>query len=129
MMDATSAKGEKTILNERDKITMEAIKDVRQVGDDLLKSYQKTRVIGQSGGGMVRVFTGENGGGISKVKIDFTIEDTNDIPMLEDLICAAINDVNMKAKAIVEKLDKQALMKIEVIKRRAVYRLEKTGDL
>src|SRR5215813_12230189 len=57
---------------------------------------QKT-VTGSSGGGMVLV-TANGKGEIQKVQIDKQAVDPRDVPMLEDLILAAVNSVKADGK-------------------------------
>ena len=58
-------------------------------------------VEGSSGGGMVRVVcTGKQE--IQSVVIDQAVVDPADVPMLQDLVTAAVNDALNKARSLVE---------------------------
>src|SRR5689334_8868959 len=65
----------------------------RQVQEEMQKAQerlaQKT-VTGTSGGGMV-IVTANGKGEIQKVQIDKQAVDPRDVPMLEDLVLAAVN--------------------------------------
>lgn len=54
-----------------------------------------------SGGGMVTV-TADGRGRIKEIKIDKTVVDPSDVEMLEDLVCAAVNEAQARAQAIAE---------------------------
>lgn len=58
-------------------------------------------VAGTAGGGMVTV-TANGVGSISKVTIDPSAVDPQEVELLEDLIMAAVNDAQRKAKELQE---------------------------
>ncbi len=58
-------------------------------------------VEGTAGGGMVTV-TANGSGSISKVTIDRSVVDPQEVELLEDLVNAAVNDAQRKAKELQE---------------------------
>ena len=58
-------------------------------------------VTSSSGGGMVTV-TADGRGRIKEIKIDKTVVDPADVEMLEDLVCAAVNEAQNRAQALAE---------------------------
>jgi len=67
---------------------------------ELQDKMGENRVEATSGGGMVTVVA--NGKQeILSIKIDPTVVDPNDLEMLEDLVCAAVNEALRKARDMV----------------------------
>jgi len=65
----------------------------QQIQEELRKSQEalaQKQVVGTSGGGMV-VVTASGKGQILRVQIDKQAVDPRDVPMLEDLVLAAVN--------------------------------------
>jgi len=58
-------------------------------------------VEGTAGGGMVTVMA-NGAGSISKVTIDPSVVDPQEVELLEDLVTAAVNDAQRKAKELQE---------------------------
>ena len=58
-------------------------------------------VTGSAGGGLVTV-TASGDGAITAVKIDKSTVDPEDVELLEDLVMAAVNDAQRKAKELQE---------------------------
>lgn len=72
-------------------------KDAMKLQERLREELQKIRVEGSAGGGMVRIeMDGEQN--VISIKIEPQIITENDINMLQDLIIAAFNDAQNKAK-------------------------------
>ena len=68
----------------------------------------ETVVEGQSGGGMVKVrMTG--GMDVQSVSIDARVVDPDDVPMLEDLVLAAIHDAVAKSQEASQAATRDAL--------------------
>jgi len=61
----------------------------------------KKQVTGSSGGGMVTV-TATGKGDLVKVRIDPQAVDQRDVPMLEDLVLAAVNAAIANARALAQ---------------------------
>lgn len=59
-------------------------------------------VVGESGGGLVKV-TANGRGEIVRVELDPVCVDPRDIPMLQDLVTAATNKALAEAKALAER--------------------------
>ncbi len=76
------------------------IKQAQQMQDEMKVVQEKldtTEYEGNSGSGLVKaVVTGKND--VVKLTIDPKAVDTDDLEMLEDLVCAAVNDAISKAK-------------------------------
>jgi nucleoid-associated protein EbfC len=73
-------------------------KDMARIQEELAERV----VTGTSGGGMVTALV--NGQqDVVKIELKPEVVDPDDVPMLEDLICAAVNDGMKKAKALAEK--------------------------
>ena len=71
------------------------MKQAQQAQDRLQKQMAELRVEGAAGGGMVSVVI--NGAKqIQSVKIDPEVVSKDDVPMLQDLIVAAVNDAHRK---------------------------------
>jgi nucleoid-associated protein EbfC len=69
------------------------LEQARQVQEEMQKAQERLAgktVTGTSGGGMV-IVTANGKGEIQKVQIDKQAVDPRDVPMLEDLILAAVN--------------------------------------
>jgi DNA-binding YbaB/EbfC family protein len=82
------------------KLMKEAQKAQRKMAEAQEK-LASLSVEGSAGGGLVNVSaTGD--GTITKVKIDPSVVDPVDVDMLEDLITAAVNEAQRKAKEIQE---------------------------
>jgi DNA-binding YbaB/EbfC family protein len=67
----------------------------------LQESLDQHTVTTSSGGGMVEV-TADGKGEVKKVKIDPACVDPEDVEMLEDLILAAVNQAQTKARELYE---------------------------
>ena len=67
----------------------------------LHESLDQQTVTTSSGGGMVEV-TADGKGEVKKVKIDPACVDPQDVEMLEDLILAAVNQAQTKARELYE---------------------------
>ncbi len=67
----------------------------------LQESLDQQTVTTSSGGGMVEV-TADGKGEVKKVKIDPACVDPQDVEMLEDLILAAVNQAQTKARELYE---------------------------
>jgi DNA-binding YbaB/EbfC family protein len=67
----------------------------------LQESLDQQMVTTSSGGGMVEV-TADGKGEVKKVKIDPACVDPGDVEMLEDLILAAVNQAQTKARELYE---------------------------
>lgn len=63
------------------------------------EELEKITVTASSGGGMVTA-TADGKGTLRGIKIDPTVVDPKDIEMLEDLVVAAISEVQKKALAV-----------------------------
>jgi hypothetical protein len=73
----------------------------------LQESLDRQSVTATSGGGMVTV-TADGKGEVKKVKIDPTCVDPADVEMLEDLVLAAVNQAQTKARQLYEEEMKKA---------------------
>ncbi len=74
----------------------ELLKKAQVLQGELAQSLKKIRVEATAGGGMVKVVAdGEQN--IIEIKIDPEVVSKDDIPMLEDLILAAVNEAKRKA--------------------------------
>lgn len=82
------------------KLMKEAQKAQRKV-QEAQERLANISVEGSSGGGMVTV-TASGDGSVTKVKIDKSAVDPDDIELLEDLITAAVNEAQRKAKELQE---------------------------
>lgn len=82
------------------KLMKEAQKAQRQMQEAQERLASQT-VEGTAGGGLVTV-TASGDGSISAVKIDPSAVDPEDVDLLEDLITAAVNDAQRKAKELQE---------------------------
>jgi DNA-binding YbaB/EbfC family protein len=67
----------------------------------LQESLDKQTVTATSGGGMVTV-TADGKGEVRQVKIDPACVDPRDVEMLEDLVLAAVNQAQARAKELYE---------------------------
>ncbi len=83
------------------KLMKEAQKAQRQMAE-AQERIAAMSVEGSAGGGMVTASaTGE--GTVTRVRIDPKAVDPDDLEMLEDLVTAAVNDAQRKAKELQEK--------------------------
>jgi DNA-binding YbaB/EbfC family protein len=74
----------------------EMMKKAQQMQEQLQKQMTALRVEGNAGGGMVTVVV--NGAKqLQSITIDPEVVSKDDVPMLQDLIVAAINDAHRKA--------------------------------
>ncbi len=74
------------------------MKQAQQMQERLQKEMTTLRVEGNAGGGMVTVIV--NGGKpVESITIDPEVVSKEDVPMLQDLIVAAITDAHRKADA------------------------------
>lgn len=67
----------------------------------LQENLDKQTVTASAGGGMVEV-TADGKGEVRKVSIDPACVDADDVEMLEDLVLAAVNQAQAKAKELYE---------------------------
>jgi len=65
------------------------------------ESLDQQTVTTSSGGGMVEV-TADGKGEVKKIKIDPACVDPRDVEMLEDLVLAAVNQAQTKAREVYE---------------------------
>ena len=73
------------------------VKQAQQMQERLKKQMADARVEGNAGGGMVTVVM--NGAKqVQSIAIDPEVVSKDDIPMLQDLIVAALNDAHRKAE-------------------------------
>ncbi len=82
------------------KLMKEAQKAQRKMAEAQEK-LASVSVEGSAGGGLVNV-TATGDGTITRVKIDPSAVDPEDIEMLEDLVIAAVNEAQRKAKEVQE---------------------------
>ena len=74
---------------------MKQAKAMQDKMQELQKKVENTEVEGTAGGGLVKItINGKHQA--SKVKIDSSLVDKNEIDVLEDLILAALNDATKK---------------------------------
>jgi DNA-binding YbaB/EbfC family protein len=69
--------------------------------NELQESLESTTLSASSGGGMVTV-TVDGKGQVKQVQIDPTCVDPRDVEMLEDLVLAAMNEAQSKARGAYE---------------------------
>ena len=74
---------------------------------DLNNRLEKETLSATSGGGMVEV-SADGRGNVRRVKLDPAVVDPSDIEMLEDLILAAVSEVQRRARETMEKEMKDA---------------------
>lgn len=74
---------------------------------EMQDSLDKQTVTASSGGGMVEV-TADGKGQVTQVRIDPACVDARDVEMLEDLVMAAVNQAQTKAREIYEQEMKKA---------------------
>ena len=74
---------------------------------DLNDRLEKETLSATSGGGMVEV-SADGRGNVRRVKLDPAVVDPSDIEMLEDLILAAVSEVQRRARETMEKEMKNA---------------------
>ncbi len=74
---------------------------------DLNDRLEKETLSATSGGGMVEV-SADGRGNVRRVKLDPAVVDPSDIEMLEDLILAAVSEVQRRASETMEKEMKSA---------------------
>lgn len=74
---------------------------------DLQRRLEQESLTARSGGGMVEV-TADGKGNVRKIKLDPTVVDPEDVEMLEDLILAAVSEVQRRAREKLEEEMKQA---------------------
>jgi DNA-binding YbaB/EbfC family protein len=82
------------------KLMKEAQKAQRKVAEAQEKLANMT-VEGSAGGGLVTV-TATGDGAITRIKIDPGTVDPDDVDLLEDLVMAAVNEAQRKAKELQE---------------------------
>tara|TARA_B100000900_G_C20464834_1_gene668835 strand:+ start:642 stop:965 length:324 start_codon:yes stop_codon:yes gene_type:complete len=74
---------------------MKQAKAMQDKMSEIQKKIENTEVEGTSGGGAVKVImNGKHE--LKKINIDSSLIDPNEVEVLEDLIVAAVNDVNKK---------------------------------
>jgi DNA-binding YbaB/EbfC family protein len=74
---------------------------------DLNDRLEKETLSATSGGGMVEV-SADGRGNVRRLKLDPAVVDPEDVEMLEDLILAAVSEVQRRAKETMEKEMKEA---------------------
>ena len=74
---------------------------------DLNDRLEKETITATSGGGMVEI-TADGRGNVRRLRLDPTVVDPADVEMLEDLILAAVSEVQRRAKERMEKEMKDA---------------------
>lgn len=74
---------------------------------DLHRRLEQESLTARSGGGMVEV-TADGKGNVRKIELDPTVVDPEDVEMLEDLILAAVSEVQRRARERLEEEMKQA---------------------
>lgn len=77
---------------------------VRKMQEDMEKAQEELAdemVTGTSGGGMVEVDM-DGHQSVQAIRLQPEVVDPDDVEMLQDLLMAAINDANEKAKALAE---------------------------
>ncbi len=78
---------------------MQEAQKAQQRVEEAQKRIASMSIEGNAGGGMVTIFaTGK--GKVNKVKIDPSLASSDSLELLEDLIAAAINDIQDKVKTI-----------------------------
>lgn len=82
------------------KLVKEAQKAQRKMAE-AQERLEGLSVEGSAGGGLVRV-TASGSGAVSAIKIDPSAVDPDDIELLEDLVTAAVNEAQRKAKELQE---------------------------
>ena len=66
---------------------------------EAMEELAQTEVEGSAGGGVVKV-TATGTGDITQVKIDPQVADSEEVELLEDLICAAVREALRKAQEV-----------------------------
>ena len=84
---------------------MKKTQEMQSKLQDAQKKLDKLTVEGQSGGGLVKIQMKASNRDLTKTQIDDSLMGSENKTMLEDLICAAVNDANRKA----EKASKQEI--------------------
>ncbi len=74
---------------------------------DLQRRLEEETFTARAGGGMVEV-TADGRGNVRRVKLDPSVVDPQDVEMLEDLILAAVSEVQRRAREKLEEEMKQA---------------------
>ena len=74
----------------------ELLKKAQVLQGELARALKNITVEASAGGGMVKV-TADGEQNIVEIKIDPEVVSRDDIPMLEDLIVAAVNEAKRKA--------------------------------
>ena len=80
------------------------MKHAKAMQENMAKAQESLagkRVEGSSGGGMVRVICSGRQE-IQSVAIDQAVVDPADITMLQDLVCAAVNDALQRSRSLME---------------------------
>jgi DNA-binding YbaB/EbfC family protein len=75
--------------------------------EDLQQRLERESLTADSGGGMVRV-TADGKGNVREIKLDPAVVDPEDVEMLEDLVLAAVSEVQRKARERLEEEMRQA---------------------
>tara|TARA_Y100000746_G_C15090226_1_gene279861 strand:+ start:122 stop:445 length:324 start_codon:yes stop_codon:yes gene_type:complete len=86
---------------------MKQAQEMQKRIEDMQASLEKAEIIGESGGGMVRI-TLNGKGSMVKISIDNSLPLESDITIVEDLIVAAHND----AKSKIEKYTSEEMKKV-----------------
>ena len=76
---------------------------IREQMEKAQAELAQKQVTGSAGGGMVTV-TASGKGDILRIQIDKAAVDPNDVPMLEDLIAAAVNAALSNARALAQEV-------------------------
>ena len=78
---------------------LQGAQKVRAMLSRVQEDLSQKRVVGSSGGGMVRV-TADGQQNILKIEIDPEVVSPQDVGMLEDLILAAVNEAKRKSQEV-----------------------------
>ena len=77
----------------------EMMQKAQSMQQKMMEALQARQVVGQAGGGMVKVHM--NGAlSTTKVEIDPTVVDKDDVAMLEDLVRAEVNDATARVEEL-----------------------------
>ena len=87
---------------------MNMVRDFKEKMDSMNEQLGKVRVEADAGAGMVKVVA--NGRGeILEIDIDAMAAEGGDVPMLEDLVKAAVNEALRRAKSAAEEEQRKML--------------------
>ena len=88
-------------MEEMMKAAQQAAENIQKQMNEAQVRLDSIEVEGSSGGGLVKV-TADGQGRIRQVKIDPSVVDPEDVEMLEDLVQAAVSDVQARARELYE---------------------------